>query len=248
MKKLIACLFLMSLNVYANLNPFPMIFISNFSGNYVEDRGQASASRFVFTNINFGQNPRFIVEKNANVLSFKTPLQEYHWENAPRFIENIDMANWNALNLDMQEERVKFEISSAVGKMGDKNLDLKKVSLDCNARTGDNDFFNKLLFACLSHQGKFAAESLYIGEGVGNPIRNINVDIKNDRLNFTLKTSVTVVGDGVVEFNPNLKEIKIRIDRAKTGILNIKGRFFAEIKKFESDNIIVENPYIYIRY
>lgn len=77
-------------------------------------------------------------------------------------------------------------------------------------------------------------------------MNNINVWANSNTLEFSLKNKVWIKGNGAIFFDKDTQQVRIRVDKAKTGFLNITGKFFREIKAMENDFLKVERPWITI--
>lgn len=110
---------------------------------------------------------------------------------------------------------------------------------------------------------------IHILEGLKNTISKLTTDKSNSRLNnvmeftkfsfsskdnnfklkLTAKTSrkVKVKMSGLMNFNKTTNILKIKINKAKSGFINIKNIIFKELKKQESETFKVQKPYIYIK-
>ena len=62
-------------------------------------------------------------------------------------------------------------------------------------------------------------------------------------MDFEMKAQgLKIKGNGKTYYENN--QIRIRIDKAKVGFINVRGRLFKELEKLESDKVQVNEPWI----
>jgi PhoPQ-activated pathogenicity-related protein len=81
----------------------------------------------------------------------------------------------------------------------------------------------------------------------GLSINNLNIWGTNNKLNFSFKNTVWIKGYGALFYDQANNLIKVRIDKAKTGFINVTGKVFAELKAQENDFITVNRPWVEIQ-
>ena len=76
-------------------------------------------------------------------------------------------------------------------------------------------------------------------------ISNLKLTSQNNKMNYQIKASgYNIKGHGETYYQDGL--VKIKISTAKVGFLNVRGKFFSELRKMESNTIRVNEPWIEI--
>jgi hypothetical protein len=232
-----------SLNVFA---VFPNASINDFQGNYQEPSGKATASTFVVADLNFGSNPQFNVERQAASIILDANGEEFVWQNPPAQLAEINSIEWNGASLNATDDHFKLELNNFQGKTAKDTIAVRSLKLECSHSGMVGQVEEELMDSCLNFQGKINLGSFSQSKQKGSSLSRLNVSIKNNRVTFSLKSGVTIRGNGYSWYYPDQKLIKVRIDRAKAGPLNVKSRLFGELNKLSSDQIKVQNPWIEI--
>lgn len=234
-----------SFNVYSQ---FPNASINNFSGNYKEPSGTATAESFSVGAINFGHNAKFEVEKQAGLIHLRAGSEEFTIENPPEFIERLETLNWKGITLSSSSNKISLKIPNFEGNGDDGRVAIQNLNLSCDhSRRIENSLQEELLDSCLNHKSNFSISSLFFHENKGTNLGNLSVTVQNNDLNFGLKAGLNIKGNGKIWYDENGQTIKIRIDSARAGILNVYSRFFSELRALESENISVNAPWIEIQ-
>ena len=83
-------------------------------------------------------------------------------------------------------------------------------------------------------------------------LKNIDINLDNNKLiaSIRLKGAGKIRFKGVLQYNEdenaNTKKVSIRLDKVKAGIFSVHGRVFKELAKMESENFVIQKPWIYI--
>lgn len=243
-KGIFICILTLSTQVFAQ---FPIANIEKFSGNYRDPSGSATASDFLFDNIDFGQNPTFSVERQAGLINLRTNAQEFTWENPPAMINDLSDLNWDSITLNSTPESFSLEIPSFNGSSVDANFSTTNLSLKCDhAGTNLGDLTSELLDACLNNSSEFYTSYISFSNNKGTSLSGLGLYVNKNYLNFNVKVGVNVKGNGQIWYDHSKKQIKIRIDRAKAGFINVRGKLFDELRALESEKIRVNEPWVEI--
>lgn len=226
---------------------FPITNIENFTGNYAEPSGEATATNFSYETINFGKNPVFTVERQAGFINLRTPDKEFTWENPPAFIDELNTLNWQNIRLNSDDNHFSLNVPRFNGNSDEASFSTSNLSLNC-AHAGNQyqDLASELLDACLNNSADLSTSAISFSNARGTTLSRLNFDIRKNKLNFSVNVGVTVKGDGQVWYEHGNKMIRIKIDRAKAGFLNVRGKLFNELKALESNKIRVHEPWIEI--
>ena len=137
------------------------------------------------------------------------------------------------------------DIPSLDGSSADeKKVEHSNFSLSCEGDLSGIDTKNAILDTCFNKKGTVNLDKFQTDK---DQMRFLNVRVENNRLNFSAKVSgVTARGWGTSEYIASENKVVIRVDKVKVKFLTVTGKFFSELEKQESENIIVNRPYIEI--
>lgn len=226
---------------------FPISNIENFNGNYADPSGTATASDFFYDTIDFGKNPNFTVERQAGLINLRTQSEEFTWENPPLFIDELNTLSWQGIHLNSNQNHFSLQVPHFSGNSENASFSTSNLNLNCK-HAGNNygNLTSELLDACLNNNANFNTSSISFSNARGTTLNKLNFDIRQNKLNFSVNVGVTVKGDGQIWYEHENKVIKIKIDKAKAGFLNVRGKLFSELKALESNKIHVQEPWIEI--
>lgn len=236
---------------FSTFSKFPLSEISDFSGNYNDPSGEASAVIFKYDDLNYS-NANFKVERQAGVIFLETPDQSYELNQLPDSIQNLENIDWTNFSLLSSGDKLRLSLDRLTGNSivdGIKNsIDLKKLSFEClNLEISEQkDMAQELLESCLNNFGKISIESMSsIKDGKQDELSNILFQVNQDALSFKLKAQgFTIKGKGEVFLKDSI--IRIHITKAKSGIFNVRKKLFKELKKMENESVVVNMPWIEI--
>ncbi len=267
------CLTLSTLTMgYVSAND---ITITNFTGAYEAPSGTGTATRFTIpVSDEFTNNLTIKIEKISGGYNLILPDQEREWLDPPSALDDVVIARWNGINLSKTATQVNLSGTTlqTVGRA--QNLNLKNLSLKCVLDSSNTDEVNQLMQGCLNkegtlrlsfvelvkHKSDFLNELMAIVEVlVGGDdfttqsttlFENIELDIKGDSFTGQIKTkagiTATVKLNGYIRYEEGSQQVRIRIDRARAGILNVIGILFDELTKLESESMVVQRPWVTI--
>lgn len=238
---------LVAMSVYSYAD-FPESNIKEFRGSYTSPSGIAKAQNFQFTGTDFGLNPEFSVEKQAGVFFLETPNETMQIENLPEFIMELEKVGWSGINLTTTPKSIDLNFEKITGSAPDNSLIIDKLALSCQHGMLQDELMPEILDSCLNNEGVFSLKLMETTkEGKTDKIQNIWFSTKGTKMNFKLKAAgATIKGRGATFYEDNI--VKIRIDKAKAGFFNVRGKLFKELKKVENENITVNLPWIEIQF
>lgn len=216
----------------------PTINVENFKANYVQPRGEASADTFIFEGEDYGKSFELDIQAGGLILTTEyeqfrldgLPAQVSEWKNLT--VNKIDLKT-NENSIFLRSDRIEYKDSK------DKEGYVSSIKVDCE--TTSKSVIDSALDMCLNNKMTFYVP--FIG---GVSLNNINIWTNNNKLNFSLKNGVWIKGNGAVFYEEAKKLIRVRIDKAKTGFINVTGRVFGELKALENDFIKVNRPWVEI--
>jgi len=234
----------LSFSVLAKL---PEADIKGFDGSYADPTGQAQSTKFLYEDISFEENANFVVEKQAASFFLQTPNEEIQIENIPSFVNDLEKLSWADINLSSNNTSFNLSVGSLSGENNERSLSLKEFSINCKSQNRYEDLMSDLLDSCLNESGNLDLNSIVLNSvnKKETKVENLNIDIRTNSMDFKVKASgFNVKGDGKVYFEED--KVRVRIDKAKAGFLNVKGILFKELEKMESQSVKVNKPWITI--
>lgn len=202
---------------------------------------------------------------------------EYLWEDVPSTLLEMESLNWYDIDFNTDTQRVSFNIERLQGITSDKRLNLSKLSSNCqHTRSQLSGFLDNLLESCLNGTARLRINSfqnedkslfsdnsqltrfIHILQGlqVKTPepqqeLEDIELDIQNNSFEARLKTKIvfntTVKAEGKSYYDSDEKVIRLRIDKAKAGFINVKDKIFEELEKNQGPKLRVERPWVYLK-
>ena len=219
----------------------PTLQVENFSASYNSPEGHARADVFVYEQTDFGSPVDFEFYQQAGEFVLSSSEEEFRVGGLPQ-----EVYDWKSVEL----ERVDISSSADKFTFDSKRIDyvthegergsISQVQLDCES-AGKSDVADSFLQLCLNQKMYF-----YIPFISAAPVDNINIWANKNVLRFSLKNGVWIKGDGAIFYDEDQKLVRIRIDKAKAGFLNVTGKLFAELKKLEGETMTVKRPWIEI--
>lgn len=251
------------------------INITDFSGAYEDPSGVATATRFnIPVSEEFTKNLSIQIEKISGGYALILPDQEREWLDPPSALDDIVIANWQRVNLNKTLNRINLSGESLLTIGRAQNLNLRNLSLDCELENSNTDEVDQLIAGCLNkkgtlrlgllelvkHKSDFLNELMTIVEVIvgGDELsaqsttlfENIELDIQGDNFQGQIKTkagiTATVKLSGYIRYEASTQQVRIRIDRARAGILNVMGILFDELTKLQSESMVVQRPWVTI--
>ena len=246
--------------------------IKDFVGAYRQDRGNATAQVWHLAGSSREENISFEVFKENQQIRLVTPKEELIFDEVPEFLLDLNDVRWQGANVQTGGQAVSLELESLQGSGSGQALDLQKLKGDCQGRNLNGDFFQNLIAACTS-QGSLAFKSLVTRETVRRnqaslysflenilkgiqknnnqssvTLENFNLEVRNKKYELKVKAnlsiSATIKAEGSFDYQQD--RVRIRIDKVKASFLTITGKVFDELEKIQSQNIVVNRPYVTI--
>jgi len=235
--KVFTIIIVLSTYVHA-VSDIPSIEISNFNAQYSAPSGVASSEKFFYNSEDYGNNMSVELQAGELILTgdhhditlSNLPEQVKNWKNLT--VQRVDLTT-NQRSIELLSERIDYTNGE------DEQGYITGVDLKCN--TISKSLVNSIADMCLNQK-----MSLYIPYIKGVSINNINFWATNNKMNFSIKNKVWIKGYGAIFFDETKQMVRIRIDKAKTGFINVTGKVFSELKGMENDFIKVNRPWVEI--
>jgi hypothetical protein len=184
-------------------------------------------------------------------------------------LQSVKNARWSGFNFVVNNKRLDLSIKNALLTTdADQNL-IDNLKLNCPTFTRQTQDQNELiLLNCLTNSSltlnnfeskeaklffaNLLSETFLKDISVNNiKVGQAQLNIKNNSFTGSIRVELdikaTVKLEGTTHYDLSDKTIRVKIDRARVGILNITGMLFDELKKMESDKITVQRPYVIIK-
>jgi hypothetical protein len=220
------------------------------------------------------KNVQILIEKTESGYTLRSPDNFYQWEDAPSLLMDLELANWNGITVKSQARRFETSATSLVIQRQKNQLSFRNFLVDCRLSSNAHDDFTKtLLEACLNGQSLAKLRSFqkvdksFEGSSLLNDllmaVTNVeiaplsettveNIDLKINRQAFeaSLSTKVvfntTVKVNGMVYYENDQNRIRLRLDRARAGFINVLSQVFEQLEKNQSAKLIVQRPWVTI--
>jgi len=267
--------FIVSLSIAVFIQPVHSIEIrmSEFTGSFNYPDGRGQVREFSLNQGPIARNAQVNLLIDGENLILNLDEDEYSWEDIPSGLNDLISANWNNLNLGLTQTALQASAQTLQTNSSDSRLSLSQFNLQCGlgSRSKDNDDMDHLLNGCLNRQGKLNLRLLDITNLSGasiiaklmeslnlgfpsiqstNRFENIELDIRNNDFTAAVTTRVvinaTVRMNGKTFYDKEQEQVRIRIDRARAGFLNVTNMIFDELDKLSSDRVQVSRPWIVI--
>ncbi|MCO4753728.1 MAG: hypothetical protein KC478_04565 [Bacteriovoracaceae bacterium] len=219
----------------------PSIEVSNFRADYLSPEGSAQADVFVYEGDDYGADAQFnlyqqagdfvLVSEREEFRVGPVPEQIYNWKSVS--LKRVDLVS-TPNSVSLKSERIEY-----VSDKGEAGY-VSGVEIQCE-NPSKNDIVETVLDLCINKKMDFYLP--FIG-GVG--FNNINIWTNNNKFDFSLKNKIWIKGYGEVFYYPSEGLIKLRLDKARAGILNVTGRVFSELEKLENNYLKVNRPWVEI--
>ena len=103
--------------------------ILDFSGNYANETGTATAKKLQFEAIDFGNSPKFEIFKQAGIFFLKTPDEELQLDDMPESISELKTLSFSSIDMSSSPNFFKISISKLSGKSRKDSISLKGFTL-----------------------------------------------------------------------------------------------------------------------
>ncbi len=218
--------------------------VTNFNLNYSSPSGKASSTALSYDQYNYPSYTEYAVELQGGVLTLETPDELIQLDNLPDVISDVDHLVVSNLNITSNSSKVAVSANSLKSQSTDSSLDVSRLAINCAYQSSNDTFINEVLDSCFNNKGDVTLGS-YKDSGK-EVVGDTTLSVRNNTMNFQMKAQgLKIKGNGKTYFENN--QIRIRVDKAKVGFLNVRGRLFNELEKLESEKVSVNEPWIEIQ-
>jgi hypothetical protein len=249
--------------------------IKNFNFNYSAPSGEGLAQNFSYGNVKNTSPQKVSVEKMGEVFHIALSgqeNQELEFKGAPSLILDAESIKLTQFNLDFSS---RFNLVAEEGWFKSPTTEIKfnQISLGCD-RLSSPEVADQLIAGCIQRMtlktSSFSSQGQASEAGLASVTQALmksvdeahdtdkaavgvkNIDLSMSAGKFSLSAEVKaqisgkVKGNGSMSYDQAQKKITIKISEIKFGILNVTSKVFDELKKQESAQVKVSQPYIYI--
>lgn len=214
--------------------------ISNLSGSYSDPSGSAFVKYLNLKDEILVEKKNISIEKQGGSFFLRSNEKEMEISSLPELIVNMQKLNFKNINANISDSNFSLSFEQLGGSDQDNLIDLKQFSLSCDHKS-NLDYLN----SCFNVKGELKLQNGRLKSKKDTRFSRVTFYTNQNKMNFTLKTGSHFIKGYGASFYEN-GVIKIKVTKAKRGILNVTGMLFKELSKFESENIEVKRPWIKI--
>lgn len=214
------------------------------------------------------------IEKTQTGYNMTTPDHFFEWSDAPSLLMNLESAQWSAIGVKSSPQSFVTKAQSLNLNREKDQINFRNFLLDCKLTKPSHPSFSQtFLEACLNGQSRATLTSFQKTDKSATtskllqdlmmavtpyeiaPLSQTTVDdveIKINRQSFEAQLTTKVVFnttvklDGMVYYENDQNRIRLRLDKAKAGFLNVLSKVFEQLEKNQSDKLIVQRPWVTI--
>lgn len=242
--------------------------VTNFNFKYQAPLGEGFADHFSYAQ-KTNQAQKVLVEKVAE--DFKITLngvenQEFTFSNPPSLLADAENIKLEGFNFSLGQ-RLGLVIKNGVFESTEKEVSLSGFNLSCDRLMGSAEVAEQLITGCIQKMNFQTGAFSTNGEGIesalmkavdekfdstkaATTIKNVKFKIAAGKFDLSAdikaQISGSAKGSGTVKYDSAAKMITIKVSEIKFSILDVTSQVFAELKKQESSNVKVKQPYIYV--
>jgi len=218
--------------------------VTNFNLNYNSPSGTANSAKLRYGQYNYPGHTQYKVELQAGILTLETPDDLVQLDNLPDSLSQVDALVVNDLNLLSNSSSLGLRFNHLKTRTQKSALDIQRLSVNCGYRASNDTFIHEVLDSCFNNTGRLGLGSY---KDKGKEILGSTIfSIYNNRMNFqVMSQGHKIRGNGKSYYSNGM--LRIRIDKAKVGIFNVRRRLFNELNKLQSDKVSVHEPWVEVQ-
>lgn len=219
--------------------------VSDLNLIYQNDAGSARVARAKFIldgqNYEFNQTT-FEVTSQDGVLTIMSPENNFSYALNVALMNGVSFAKLDNVSAEVSLGKVEASVPYAQLEKDNEVTLINNFTLNCRANSRMSDAINACVNLGQLNLGRFSQGTTDLSDA--------KVSIQRGKLTFEVKVGGVgrITGNGSVTHDEARREIAIKIDRVRFGILDITGRFFSMISDMESESVKVARPFIYVTY
>lgn len=226
------------------------VFANDFQGElrnlnitYNQPTGSATTDYLNIDQVLYDKFTQYEVQIQAGSLFLTTPDEMIQIDQLPSSVIDVDQLLIRNMNMLSNQDLIQLGFSQLKGVDPNQNQEINNFSISCNKELAGSTFNETLLHSCLNINGRLRIGK-YSKDGK-EQLSSLKFDTAASKLKYEIKISgLKVKGDGRTYYQNNM--VRIRIDKAKVGPINVKKKLFDELKKQRSASFRVNSPWIEI--
>jgi hypothetical protein len=243
------------------------VTVRNFNFTYSDPHGEGSATSFSRTQI-IEEAVNVSVDKVDS--NFKLSVSgsenlEFEFKDAPSFMTDAETMSVNGFNLSLTES-MNLSLASGVFHSKESTLKLDGLFINCSKDASLTEAMDQLISGCIQKMSfkssKFSSQSvettfaLAVADSIkaslaGSDVQITAVNLKTTSGKYDLSAEVKAKVSGKVKSYGNISydaathRLTLKISEVKFSLFNITSKVFDELKKKESEKLVVKQPYVY---
>ncbi len=239
--------------------------LGGFNFTYSEPHGSGSALHFSRNFEKLEDGVEVEVSKELTNLNVKIRGSEEHdfvIRNAPSLVQDAKSMVIDEMNLQFKDH-FSFDLYSGEFVSEKDTVSLEGLEWFCQ-RGNASEVMDELLLGCVqdmtlsverfvSEKTSRFLESALAKSKLGSDLKITQLKLKSRGGSYDLVAGVkaqisgTAKSKGDLSYDPGTGILTIKINEVKFGILSVKGMVFDELKKSESADMKISEPYVYLK-
>lgn len=241
------------------------VSLKGFNFSYAEPYGSGNALHFSRNFEKHSEGVEVEVTKEVTNLNVKVRGSEEHdfvIRNAPSLVQDAKSMTIDEMNLNFTDH-FAFDLYSGEFVSEKDTVSLEGLDWYCQ-RGVASEVMDELLLGCvqdmnlnverfLSEKTSRFLEAALAKTKVGSDLKITQLKLKSRGGSYDLVAGVkaqisgTAKSKGNLSYDPSSGILTIKINEVKFGILSVKGMVFDELRKNESEDMKVNEPYVYLK-
>jgi hypothetical protein len=217
--------------------------IQHLAIDYTHPAGSASTQFLEFDQYHFPSTTSYDVDIQAGSLILQTPTETISFDNLPNIVVDVERFFLDQFNLTSDAQKVHLSLKYLKSVTPKDTIQLYQFRIDCKKELISDSYQRNLLHGCLNKSMDLRVGN-YKVDGTSK-LSQLKFRSINHHLNYEIKIAgVSIKGKGKTYFQQD--KIRLKIDTAKVGPVNVKKKLFSELKKMQSPTVRVNSPWVEI--
>ncbi len=271
---LLAAAFIITVTQNVALADFDKVTITNFNAQYKYPEGSATAEVFDLPPAppQYPESVEMRFFRRESAFIFDMPGRgEVEWKNPPSEVFDVENFSVNGFNLKSAGNKADLSLGAFEGLAKKGETRVRTAQASCTENPSPLTGQEKILDSCTTNASATVAniymknqkQNQLIGAAIfgldaevdptatETTLKNLSINVRNHAFNLQVTASMglqaVVKMDGQAHYLASEKRLRIRLDNAKAGFLNIKEQIFKSVEDGKQPNVSVVRPYIYIK-
>lgn len=246
--------FLLSLSVQAQQG---IVDVQGFNFNYQDPNGSGTAT-------SFSRDPKLSLQDvSLNILKTAdgftldvSGAENYQFllKDAPAFVTEAKTMVVENMNFNLSQS-LSLSMNSGEFLSEKDELFLELIKLNCARETATAELIDQLISGCVRDltlsASRFSSKPTQVVSKTSGSLAIKNLQLKSRDGKFDLSADVKAQisgklrSHGYANYDPSTGILALKISEVKFGILNVKKMVFDELRKKQSETLVVKEPYVY---